>query len=155
MEFVEKDVNTIPVTFPFASSHIWWPNFQRTQLNLRFIFKSNRSIGVLASSDLIKRNSSNKIGFWELRVIDDEIRAEFVSEIFKNFTHLVTVKHYNLNEWNMVEFSYSNSTLQLKIGNDVKETKLFVTDFELGDKVGICAFIANGFRPNYTRISLH
>lgn len=62
-EFYETDVEVIPITYPFASSHIWWPIDTKTSLNLMFDFKSSQNMAVLAYSDIFTKSGA---GFWEV-----------------------------------------------------------------------------------------
>lgn len=64
-EFVEADVEVIPITFPFATSHIWWPIEKEDALSFKFDFKSNRTSAVLAYSDVITEQGA---GYWEVRL---------------------------------------------------------------------------------------
>jgi hypothetical protein len=60
-EFYDTDVELIPITFSFPSSHIWWPNREQHSLNISFDFKSGRSMGVLAYCDIV---SNTAAGYW-------------------------------------------------------------------------------------------
>lgn len=60
-EFYDADVEVIPITFPFPSSHIWWDNSRTESLNISFDFKSARSIGVLAYCDV---STITGHGYW-------------------------------------------------------------------------------------------
>lgn len=62
-EFYEADVEVIPITFPFATSHIWWPINQPDRLNIKFDFRSNRTTAVLAYGEV---TTSEGNGFWEV-----------------------------------------------------------------------------------------
>jgi hypothetical protein len=62
-EIYETDVDVIPITFPFPSSYIWWPNRQSDNFALKFAFKSSRSMAVLASSSITTDTGS---GYWEV-----------------------------------------------------------------------------------------
>jgi hypothetical protein len=62
-EIYETDVEVIPITFPFPSSYIWWPNRQVSNFTLKFAFKSSQSMAVLASSSVTTANSS---GYWKV-----------------------------------------------------------------------------------------
>jgi hypothetical protein len=62
-EIYETDVEVIPITFPFPSSYIWWPNRQANNFTLKFAFKSSQSNAVLASSSVISATSS---GCWKV-----------------------------------------------------------------------------------------
>lgn len=63
-EFYESDVDVIPITYPFASSHIWWP-INSESLNLTFDFKSSRNMAVLAYSDVV---TASGVGYWEVSI---------------------------------------------------------------------------------------
>jgi len=62
-EIYETDVEVIPITFPFPSSYIWWPNKQANNFTLKFAFKSSQSMAVLASSSVTSTTSS---GYWKV-----------------------------------------------------------------------------------------
>lgn len=62
-EFYEEDVEVIPITYPFAASHIWWPIDSTDTLKLNFDFKSSKSIAVVASGDV---RSDRGDGVWEV-----------------------------------------------------------------------------------------
>lgn len=62
-EFYEADVEVIPITYPFATSHIWWPINQANKLNIKFDFRSNRTTAVLAYGEV---TTSEGNGFWEV-----------------------------------------------------------------------------------------
>jgi hypothetical protein len=63
-EFIETDVDVIPITYPFATSHIWWPIEHSDELNLKFDFRSSRHSAVLAYSEVTTENQGN--GYWEV-----------------------------------------------------------------------------------------
>lgn len=63
-EFYEADVEVIPITYPFATSHIWWPINQDNKLNIKFDFRSNRTTAVLAYGEVTTADGN---GFWEVR----------------------------------------------------------------------------------------
>lgn len=62
-EFEEVDVEVIPITFPFATSHIWWPINQMDELNIKFDFRSSRASAILAYCDV---DTPEGNGFWEV-----------------------------------------------------------------------------------------
>jgi hypothetical protein len=62
-EYYEDDVEVIPITYPFAGSHIWWPINSTDSLKLNFDFKSSKSIAVVASGDI---KSESGPGYWEV-----------------------------------------------------------------------------------------
>lgn len=63
-EFRETDVNVIPITYPFATSHIWWPINHAKEFNIKFDFRSSRTAAILAYSDVTTTNGN---GYWEVR----------------------------------------------------------------------------------------
>lgn len=71
-EYYEADVDVIPITYPFATSHIWWPIARTDSLKLNFDFKSSKPVAVVASGD-VKCNRS--FGYWEVRFNFEEILA--------------------------------------------------------------------------------
>lgn len=62
-EFEESDVEVIPITYPFATSHIWWPHTQPDHLNIKFDFRSSRNTAVLAFSEV---TTNDGMGYWEV-----------------------------------------------------------------------------------------
>lgn len=62
-EYYEADVEVIPITYPFAGSHIWWPIEKTDSLKLNFDFKSSTPIAVVASGDV---KSDRGPGYWEV-----------------------------------------------------------------------------------------
>lgn len=64
-EFEEIDIEVIPITYPFATSHIWWPLNQSDSINLIFDFKTSKNMAVLAYSQITTGQ-----GYWE---VSDEI----------------------------------------------------------------------------------
>lgn len=68
-EFYESDVEVIPITYPFATSHIWWPINQADELNIKFDFRSSRTTAVLAYGEV---TTSEGNGFWEVSICANE-----------------------------------------------------------------------------------
>lgn len=62
-EFQENEVHVIPITYPFATSHIWWPINHAEEFNIKFDFRSSRTAAILAYSD-VTTHAGN--GFWEV-----------------------------------------------------------------------------------------
>lgn len=62
-EYYEADVEVIPITYPFAGSHIWWPTERTDSLKLNFDFKSSKPIAIVASGDV---KSNRGVGYWEV-----------------------------------------------------------------------------------------
>ncbi|XP_018318790.1 contactin-associated protein like 5-1 [Agrilus planipennis] len=126
-EFYEADVDVIPITYPFSSSYIWWPNNQTDQLTLAFDYKSSSNLSVLASSEA-------KTGFyWEIRVVNDEVRFE-LADSNKNSTHLISVKKTR-GIWHSLELIYEHGNVTLKLDNREKQERLSELKFSVGDKV--------------------
>ncbi|KAL3275553.1 hypothetical protein HHI36_020309 [Cryptolaemus montrouzieri] len=135
-EFYEADVTEIPITFPFSSSHIWWPNNRTDSLSLSFHFKSSTNLSVLASSE------SQSGLYWEIRVVNDEVRFE-LADYIKNVTHLISVKK-TPGIWHILELTYANEEITLKVDNHEKQEKLGPLKFAIGDKIKA----ASGSRTN-------
>lgn len=115
-EFYEADVTIIPVTFPFASSYIWWLNNLTKGLYLSFHFKSNSNLSVLASSEV-------KTGYyWEVRVVNDEVRFEITDSV-KNITHLISVKK-TPGIWHNMTLTYEDGEVNLMVDNKEKQERL-------------------------------
>ncbi|KAH0947033.1 hypothetical protein HN011_011048 [Eciton burchellii] len=132
-EYYEADVEVIPITYPFAGSHIWWPIERTDSLKLNFDFKSSKPVAVIASGDV---RSSRGLGYWELRQVNDEIRFQLVPVVTENITVSASVKFppYNTS-WHAVELNYTRGQLGILVDYRNKQSKLFATTFELGDKV--------------------
>lgn len=139
-EFYEEDVQVIPITYPFASSHIWWPNNKTDSLSLSLDFKSNRNMAVLASSDV---TTNSGIGYWEIRVVNEDIRFELVADPKSNnvTTELISVKLGPVGVWHTVDVNYLAGELKLTVDNRIQQTQpLHGLQFTLGDKVCIYSF---------------
>ncbi|KAK9892824.1 hypothetical protein WA026_022286 [Henosepilachna vigintioctopunctata] len=135
-EFYEADVTKIPITFPFSSSHIWWPNNRTDSLSLSFHFKSSTNLSVLASSE------SQAGLYWEIRVVNDEVRFE-LSDSNKNITHLISVKK-TPGIWHILKLTYRNEEVILRVDHQEKQEKLGSLKFAIGDKIKA----ASGSRTN-------
>lgn len=61
--FGETDVDSIPLTFPFYSSHIRWQSNYTDRLSLKFDFKSYKNLAVLAASEVV---TDTGFGYWEV-----------------------------------------------------------------------------------------
>nr|CAD7256084.1 unnamed protein product [Timema shepardi] len=131
-ELYETDVEVIPITFPFPASHIWWPSAKGQDLYLKFDFKSNRNMAVLVSSEVI--TAAGK-GYWEVRVVTDEIRFELVPNTANNVTHLTAVKFDNRGGWHAVELSYVKGEVKLTVDHKNKNVQLFGLEFEMGERI--------------------
>lgn len=62
-EYADSDVDSIPITFPFHSSHIRWYHNYPSQLFLKFDFKSYKNLAVLAAAEV---TTENGVGYWEV-----------------------------------------------------------------------------------------
>lgn len=62
-EFYETDVDAIPITLPFPSSHLRLPVNNTESLSLQFDFRSNKSIAILAASNV---TTASGRGYWEV-----------------------------------------------------------------------------------------
>lgn len=128
-EYYEADVEVIPITYPFSSSHFWWPNNHTDSLSLKFDFKSHTNLSVLASSE-------TKTGFyWEVRVVNDEVRFE-LTDSNKNTTDLVSVKKTR-GIWHSLELTYKYGEVMLSVDTRIKYQQLGDLKFSVGDKVKI------------------
>ncbi|XP_046397067.1 contactin-associated protein-like 2 isoform X2 [Ischnura elegans] len=131
-EFHGDGVDVIPLTLPFSSSHIWWPSTEPNRLEMTFDFKSSRSMAVLASSEVTTVAGK---GYWELRLVNEEIRFELIPDSNKNVTHLTTVRFDSRGPWHSVDFSYKDGELKLTVDYKHKQTQFFGLKFDLGEKV--------------------
>lgn len=62
-EYADSNVDSIPITFPFHSSHIRWYHNHPSQLFLKFDFKSYKNLAVLAAAEV---TTENGVGYWEV-----------------------------------------------------------------------------------------
>lgn len=130
----ESDIQVIPVTFPFPAAHIWWPTDNPHSLLLTFEFKSIRNIAVLAAAEV---TFATALGFWELRLVNDEIRFELTPDQMKNTTHLTTVKYDARDEWHTVDFVYENGEVTLTVDYKHKQAEPYGRKFHLAGTVTI------------------
>ncbi|XP_051168302.1 axotactin isoform X3 [Leptopilina boulardi] len=132
-EFYEADVDVIPITYPFVGSHIWWPLESTDTLQVNFDFKSSKPIAVVASGDV---KSENGLGYWELRLVNDEMRFNLKPVAIENVTISTAVKFppYNTS-WHAIELNYTKGELNILVDYRNKQSNLFPMTFELGDKV--------------------
>ncbi|KAL0872124.1 hypothetical protein ABMA27_004544 [Loxostege sticticalis] len=131
-EFEEIDIEVIPITYPFATSHIWWPLNQTNSINLIFDFKTSKNMAVLAYSQITSGQ-----GYWEVRMIKEEIRFELVPDVGKNVTVLKSVKFNVSNDWHNVELDYRKGRIKLTVDYHNKHAQMFGLDFQLQDKIVI------------------
>ncbi|XP_048487493.1 contactin-associated protein-like 4 [Plutella xylostella] len=131
-EFEDIDIEVIPITYPFATSHIWWPLNQSHSINLIFDFKTSKNMAVLAYSQITSGQ-----GYWEVRMVKEEIRFELVPDVGKNVTVLKSVKFNVSNNWHTVELDYRKGRIKLTVDHHNKHAQMFGLDFELQDKIVI------------------
>ncbi|KAK0086828.1 hypothetical protein PV326_005433, partial [Microctonus aethiopoides] len=133
-EYYEADVDVIPITYPFAGSHIWWPIAKIDSLLLNFDFQSSKPVAVVASGDV---KSNQGLGYWELRLVNDEMRFQLIPVMTENITVSASVKFPPNNNisWHAVELNYTKGELNILVDYRHKQGKLFSMTFELGDKV--------------------
>ncbi|XP_065161032.1 axotactin-like isoform X1 [Atheta coriaria] len=135
-EYIEDDVEVMPITYPFTSSHIWWPNELTDSLSLIFEFKSSSNLSVLASSEA-------QTGlYWEVRVVNDEVRFE-LTDSTKNTTHLISVKKTR-GIWHTLTLKYEDEEIYLAVDNRYKQQSIGDLHFSKGDKIKI----GSGSRTN-------
>lgn len=103
-------------------------------LSLKLDFKSSRSMAVLAASDVTTDAGS---GYWEVRVVNEEIRFELIPDAkTNNVTQLISVKHSPVGTWHTVEVNYAAGVLKLIVDRRIQQTQpLHGLQFTLGDKV--------------------
>lgn len=131
-EFEDIDIEVIPITYPFATSHIWWPLNQSHSINLIFDFKTSKNMAVLAYSQITSGQ-----GYWEVRMVKEEIRFELVPDVGKNVTVLKSVKFNVSNDWHTLELDYRKGRIKLTVDHHNKHAQMFGLDFELQDKIVI------------------
>ncbi|CAH2242739.1 jg11897 [Pararge aegeria aegeria] len=131
-EFEEIDIEVIPITYPFATSHIWWPLNQTNSINLIFDFKTSKNMAVLAYSQITSGQ-----GYWEVRMVKEEIRFELVPDVGKNVTVLKSVKFNVSSDWHNVELDFRKGRIKLTVDYHNKHAQMFGLDFQLQDKIVI------------------
>lgn len=83
-EYYGVDVDVIPITYPFAGSHIWWPIRKIDSLMLNFDFQSSKPVAVVASGDV---KSDQGLGYWE--VINSKIKLSIQSTNLMKFYNFI------------------------------------------------------------------
>ncbi|XP_059474027.1 axotactin isoform X2 [Neocloeon triangulifer] len=117
-DYKDEDVRTLPLTFPFPASHIIWDLSSKHHLNLHFYYKSSKGMAVLASGNV----SAPSPGYWELRVVNEEVRFELVPlSSGENETQVVGVTFDPRGAWHRVEITYRDGLLNLDV--DYKFTR--------------------------------
>ncbi|XP_055383495.1 axotactin isoform X2 [Condylostylus longicornis] len=131
-EFKESEVDVIPITYPFATSHIWWPINQPNQLNIKFDFRSSRTTAVLAYCD-VKTSEGN--GIWEIRLSSDKLSFDLMPNSTNNSTHSIVIKINRATSWHSIEFDYRNDTIKFTIDYRYTQILKYNLKFNIGDKV--------------------
>jgi hypothetical protein len=133
-EFVEAAVDVIPMTYPFATSHIWWPitDKETNSLNLKFDFKSSKHAAVLAYSEVQTKEGP---GYWEIKLATDKISFDLVTE--NNLTIPTSIKIEQPTTWHSIELSYSNDTVRLMVDYRHEQTNMYGMSFTVGNKIVI------------------
>lgn len=129
-EFIETDVDVIPITYPFATSHIWWPIKETNQMNVKFDFKSSRNTAILAYSEVQTKEGS---GYWEIRLSTDKISFDLVTD--SNVTIPTFIKIDNPTQWHAVELLYTNDTITFTVDYRHRVTQMYGLSFNVGNKI--------------------
>ncbi|XP_037048941.1 contactin-associated protein-like 5 isoform X3 [Bradysia coprophila] len=139
-EFYEADVEVIPITFPFATSHIWWPINQPDRLNIKFDFRSNRTTAVLAYGEV---TTSEGNGFWEIRLASDELSFDFMPDVTNNVTNPIKIPIESATKWHAIELSYKNGEIKFTVDYRKSQSKMFGLSLSIGHKVIIGSSLRN------------
>ncbi|KAM8710245.1 hypothetical protein ACLKA7_016958 [Drosophila subpalustris] len=131
-EFHENEVNVIPITYPFATSHIWWPINHAQEFNIKFDFRSSRPGAVLAYSDV---TTSAGNGFWEIRLSSDKLSFDLVPDVNNNVTHSTTIKINRATSWHSVELDYKQGEIRFTVDYRHTLSQMFGLTFNIGDKL--------------------
>ncbi|XP_017863815.1 PREDICTED: uncharacterized protein LOC108614281 [Drosophila arizonae] len=131
-EFFENEVNVIPITYPFATSHIWWPINHAQEFNIKFDFRSSRPGAVLAYSDV---TTSAGNGFWEIRLSSDKLSFDLVPDVNNNVTHSTTIKINRATSWHSVELDYKHGEIRFTVDYRHTLSQMFGLTFNIGDKL--------------------
>ncbi|XP_059608344.1 axotactin [Phlebotomus argentipes] len=132
-EFYEADVEVIPMTYPFATSHIWWPINHTNEISIRFEFKSARTVAHLAYSEV---ETDQGPGFWEIRLNNDKLSLDIMLDN-KNTSllHSMKQKIESGSAWHAIELSYRDGVINFTV--DYRQTMLqeYNLSFNIGDKM--------------------
>ncbi|XP_033242580.1 uncharacterized protein LOC108152614 isoform X2 [Drosophila miranda] len=131
-EFLENEVNVIPITYPFATSHIWWPINHAEEFNIKFDFRSSRPGAVLAYSDV---TTSAGNGFWEIRLTSDKLSFDLVPDVNNNVTHSTTIKINRATSWHSVEVDYKLGEIRFTVDYRHTLSQMYGLTFNIGDKL--------------------
>jgi hypothetical protein len=129
-EFADIEVDVIPITYPFATSHIWWPIKNSNEMSLKFDFKSSRNTAILAYSEVQTKEGA---GFWEIRLYNDKINFDLVTE--NNMTIPTSIKIDNPTAWHVVEVIYANETISFTVDYKHRVTQMYGLSFNVGNKI--------------------
>lgn len=131
-EFYEADVEVIPITYPFATSHIWWPITDPNELNIRFDFRSSRTTAVLAYSEV---KTPDGQGFWEVRLASSKLTFDLCPDMNSNITISTPIKIDSASSWHAIEIGYKNNEITFTVDYRHKVTQMYGLTFNIGDKV--------------------
>lgn len=131
-EFYEADVEVIPITYPFATSHIWWPIDQSSKLTIKFDFRSSRNTAVLAYSEVTTAEGN---GYWEIRLATDKLSFDLCPDVNSNVTHSTFIKIESATSWHAIELNYENDEIRFTVDYRYTVTQIFALKFNIGDKV--------------------
>ena len=126
----------IPITYPFASAHIWWPNNHTDKLSLVLDIKSSTNLSVLASSE------AQTGYYWEIRIVNDEVRFE-LTDANKTTANMLTVKKTK-GIWHTLNLTYEVNEISLQVDDKRKHERIGDLKFAIGDKIKI----GSGSRTN-------
>lgn len=129
-EFEEIDVDVIPMTYPFATSHIWWPIKETDEMNIKFDFKSSKGTAVLAYSEV---QTKQGVGYWEVRLANDKISFDLIND--NNVTIPTSIKIDQSTNWHAVEILYKNESLTLIVDYRHKQNNFYGMSFTVGNKI--------------------
>ncbi|TMW48106.1 hypothetical protein DOY81_006814 [Sarcophaga bullata] len=131
-EFQENEVNVIPITYPFATSHIWWPINHAEEFNIKFDFRSSRTSAILAYSDVTTQAGN---GFWEIRLSADKLSFDLVPDILNNVTLSTVVKINRATSWHSVELDYKEGEIKFSVDYQHHRSQMYGLTFNIGDKL--------------------
>ncbi|KAL9905676.1 axotactin isoform 4-T8 [Glossina fuscipes fuscipes] len=131
-EFQENEVHVIPITYPFATSHIWWPINHAEEFNIKFDFRSSRTAAILAYSD-VTTHAGN--GFWEIRLTSDKLSFDLVPDILNNLTISTVVKINRATSWHSVELDYKGGEIKFTVDYQHQKSQMYGLTFNIGDKL--------------------
>lgn len=129
-EFQEIDVDVIPMTYPFATSHIWWQIKETDEMNIKFDFKSSKGTAVLAYSEV---QSKQGPGYWEVRLANDKISFDLITD--NNVTIPTSVNIEHATNWHAVEISYKNESLSMTVDYRHTQNNFYGMSFTVGNKI--------------------